>query len=586
VKHAKAIAVIAVASLGVLAACTGGGDETTSASAPDHATTDVVVQAIDDNREGPAEPIDGAVEGGTVTVLSQAMSTGTLDPTQAWNPDVLTILRGLVTRSLTQSVYNPAQHTMVLVPDIATDTGRPNADFTSWRFTIRDGVRYENGDEVTAADVAFGIKRSFDRTTFDEGPNSSNAYFLDGDTYQGPYRSGSNYPGVVVDGKTVTIKMDHPFPDMPLWASYPAIGPIPELGSNPITYWRHPLATGPYRIARYTPEKSLTLVRNRQWDPDTDPGRHAYPDRYVFDFTVSSKQAIVTTILGDSSRGSTSVAYQGPTAPDFITTSVYHRARKLNQLTVGPGPCTNWLALNNRKITDIRVRKAIGYAYPYQDAAASGYFDVSTWVPGTSILPPGFPGRLNFNPLSTRPGSTHADKAKALLKSAGYAPGEYVLKWPYNTGDPTSVAQNEALIHAFQVAGFTTKPYRLGNGHDLMAMSADPKAPINLHSDGWCPDWPSGISWFTDTFRSRGWGNAAYFAEPTVDAEIDRISQLPIDEQPPQWGALDKAIMTDYYPVVITGYRQAAMLHGSHIAGMNVDNNWSMPTWQDLHVIP
>jgi peptide/nickel transport system substrate-binding protein len=588
VKRTRAIAVVAVASLWVLAACTGGGDGGDSASASDTATVGGAALAIDGGREGPAEPIDGAHPGGVVTVLSQSVSTTTLDPTQAYNPDVLTILRGLVTRSLTQWVYDPALKQMALVPDIATDTGTPNEDFTQWTFTIRDGVRYENGSEVTAADVAFGIKRSFDRTTFDEGPGYSNTYLLDGDTYHGPYLSGTSYPGLTVDGNTLTLKMSRPFPDMPYWASFPAIGPIPEVVSDPAAYSRHPLATGPYRIARYTPLKSLVLVRNPEWDPATDPGRHAYPNRFVFKFAVPAKR-ITSTILGDSHRGRTSMAYPAPTSSTFITKSVYLRARRSNRLTVGPGPCTFWAAPDNRKITDIRVRRAIGYAYPYRQAqVASGGIQALTWVPGTSILPPGVPGRQDFNPLSTPPGSTDPDKATALLRRAGYAPGEYVLKWPYDGSDTASVASNQVIARAFRAAGFNTRPRRLLDGHGVYEMVSDPQAPINLRKDaGWCPDWPSGTSWFSNTFRQAGGigANFAYFGEPRVDTAIERITQLPLDEQAAQWGALDKTIMTDYYPVIITGYRQAALLHGSHIGGMNVDTNVAMPTWQDLHVI-
>jgi peptide/nickel transport system substrate-binding protein len=586
VKHARPIAIIAVASLWVVVACTGGGDGDNSASSPDTVTAGGVVQAIDAERDGPAPPVDGAVRGGTVTVLSQALSTDTLDPTQAYNPDVLSILRGLLTRSLTQWVYDPARHAMVLVPDVATDTGRSNADFTEWTFTIRDGVRYESGNEVTADDVAYGIKRSFDRTTFDQGPNYSNRYFVNGDSYQGPYRSGMAYRGVKVDGNTVTVKMSRPFPEMPYWASFPAMGPIPELGSNPILYAQLPLATGPYRIARYTPGKSLILVRNPEWDPDTDPGRHAYPNRYLFNFAVPAKR-IAHSILGDSGRGRTSVAYPAPTAQDFITPSVYLQARTSNRLTVGNRPCTFWLAPDNRKITDIRVRKAIGYAYPYRQAqAVSGGIDALTWVPGTSILSPGSPGRQHFNPLSIRPGTSDPEKARALLKQAGYAPGEYVLKWAYDTSDPDSVAKNEAISHALEVVGFTTKPHPLSSEQGVYLMNLDRQAPINLRNDGWCPDWPSGTSWFPETFRSQAGSNSAYFGEPTVDTQIDRFQKLPLNEQAAKWGALDKTIMTKYYPVVITGYRQAALLHGSHIGGMNVDTNVAMPTWQDLHVTP
>jgi peptide/nickel transport system substrate-binding protein len=586
VKRTRSIAIIAVASLWVVAACTGGGDGGDSASGPGTVTAGGVVQGIDAERDGAAPPVDGAVRGGTVTVLSQAMSTDTLDPTQAYNPDVLSILRGLLTRSLTQWVYDPAQQTMVLVPDIATDTGRSNADFTEWTFTIRDGVRYESGNEVTADDVAYGIKRSFDRTTFDQGPDYSNRYFVDGDSYQGPYTSGMAYRGVKVEGNTVTLKMSRPFPDLPYWASFPAIGPIPELGSNPILYAQLPLATGPYQIARYTPGKSLILMRNPEWDPTTDPGRHAYPNRYVFNFAAPAKR-IAHTILGDSGRGRTTVAYPAPTSQDFISRSVYLQARKSNRLTVGPGPCTFWLSPDNRKITDIRIRRAIGYAYPYKQAqAASGGIDALTWVPGTSILSPGFPGRQNFNPLSTPPGFTDPSKARALLRRAGYAPGEYVLKWYYDSSTMASIASNQVIVRALRAAGFRAKPKPGSFGYALDGLNRDPNAPVNLRIGGWCPDWPSGGSWFTETFGSQGGSNYAFFAEPAVDADFDRITRLPLDEQAAQWGALDKTIMTKYYPVVITGYRQAALLHGSHIGGMNVDTNVAMPTWQNLHVIP
>ena len=233
-------------------------------------------QAVDPDREGPAAPIEGAVEGGTVTALIASDSgqvdaqLATMDPTEAYYPIPSSVLSGLVTRSLTQ--YDPEQGSMVLVPDIATDIGTSNEDFTEWAFTVRDGVRFEDGKTVTAEDVAYGIKRSFDRDTFVDGPTYSNDHFLDGDTYKGLYTGGSGYDGVVVDGDTVTIKMERPFPEMPYWGAFPTMGPILERGSDPARYALHPLATGPYKFAEYTRGKSLTLVRNDEWDADTDPG--------------------------------------------------------------------------------------------------------------------------------------------------------------------------------------------------------------------------------------------------------------------------------------------------------------------------
>ncbi|MBA2531918.1 MAG: hypothetical protein H0V23_07410, partial [Nocardioidaceae bacterium] len=138
--------------------------------------------------------------------------------------------------------------------------------------------------------------------------------------------------------------MAKPFQDMPYWAAWPAIGPIPERGSDPATYRRHPLATGPYRFADYTPGKSLTLVRNEYWDPDTDPGRHAYPDRYEFTFDVPVER-IDATILGDSAKAATTLSMSSVSADD------YRRVAELNQLAFGSSPCTFFLSPDYRKIT-------------------------------------------------------------------------------------------------------------------------------------------------------------------------------------------------------------------------------------------
>ncbi len=96
--------------------------------------------------------------------------TTTLDPSELYYTDADSYMTGLVTRSLTQYKYDPDTKQMVLVPDLATDLGTHNDDFTQWTFTIRPGVKYENGKTVTAKDVAFGMTRCMDAATFPTGP--------------------------------------------------------------------------------------------------------------------------------------------------------------------------------------------------------------------------------------------------------------------------------------------------------------------------------------------------------------------------------------------------------------------------------
>ncbi|MGI8702842.1 MAG: ABC transporter substrate-binding protein [Nocardioidaceae bacterium] len=526
---------------------------------------------------GPAAPIPGAQKGGIVNVISVA-GLNTMDPTEAYYTNTYSILSGLVARSLTQYVYRDGQ--MVLIPDLATDLGTPNADFTSWKFTIRDGVKWENGTPVTAADVKYGIERSFDRSSFPEGAAYSNEYFLNGDTYEGPYKSGTNYPGVIVKGNTLTIKMSQPFPDMPYWGAFSAMGPIPKGDvSAPGKYALHPWSTGPYMFDKYVPEKSLTLKRNPNWDPKTDPGRHAYPDGYNMKFDVPTAK-IDQIMLQDEP---TTLSYDNVSSDDYIS----FKQNASDRLVVGSTPCTRYWAPDYRKITDINVRKALAYAYPYADVyAATGLIPGVTRSYGTNLMPPGIPGRKTFNPLPDhQPGSTDTAKAKALLQKAGKM--GYEIKFLYSTDDPLSVNGKDQIVKSLEASGFKATPVAT-NTTDYSTQRADPNAPINVRDVGWCSDWPSGASWFpplmgtTDLTKEGLGSNYGAFSEPAVDAKIKSIQMLKITDQPAAWNALDKFIQTKYFPIFVTGYYGAAMMRGSAIQGFNDDNVSGMPTWKDI----
>ena len=64
-------------------------------------------------------------------------------------------------------------------------------------------------------------------------------------------------------------------------------------------YHLHPVASGPYKIESYTPDKSLNLVRNENWDAATDPNRPAYPDRFQIEFNVDRDVANQRLLAGD-----------------------------------------------------------------------------------------------------------------------------------------------------------------------------------------------------------------------------------------------------------------------------------------------
>jgi len=578
----KPAVVLATAALMTLAACGGGsgngGGPTSEETLGEGGNAG---SGKNPDAEAPREVPDGATEGGTFTVLTNQVPS-TLDPTQAYYTDSTAILSDLVTRSLTQYVYDEETNDMVLIPDMATDLGRPNEDNTEWTFTLREGLKYEDGTDVKAEDVAYAIKRSFAIEELPDGPTYQTTFFLDGDKYKGPFQDGDDYAGVEVNGMDITIKMRRPFSDMDYYASFPAFTAIPQEKDDPANYGKHPLATGPYKFADYKPGSSLTLEKNEHWDPNTDPGRIQTVDGWEFRFGEDSSK-LENVIINDNGSAQTTLTY------DNVTPAGYRAIQEdKDRLVRGTSPCTYMWFLDMTKIKDMKVRQAIGYAFPYRSYwKASGEIEGVTRVPGTSILPPGTAGRVEYDPLGIEGVNTDPQRAKELLAEAG-AEG-YEIKFLFATDDALSVAGKNEIVKGLEEAGFKATPIA-STQETIRTDRTDYDSPINVRSSGWCSDWPSGGSWFPAQWAGElvgleGMPNPTNLDDPKVNAEINRIlDELPPEEAAGAWGELDKMIGEEIYPSVNLGYSGTAMIHGSKVAGMANDNVRGMPTFGLMYI--
>jgi peptide/nickel transport system substrate-binding protein len=579
---------VALSSVGLLAlaACGGSGGDSGPTSTPTFNGGNTG-NGQDAKAQGPVT-IDGAQKGGTVTVTTLTGLTTTIDPSEIYYTDTSSIFSGLIGRSLTQYKYDPKTKNMILVPDLATDLGQHNDNYTKWTFTIRPGVKWENGKTVTAKDVAFGMTRCMDAATFPTGPCQyySNVYFKGGADYKGMYTSGKKtVSGIQVNGNKITISMAKPFPDMPYWGTFPANGPVPSGSvSDPKTYKNHPLSTGPYMIKTFNPSKELVLVRNPYWDAKTDPARTQYPDGYDFKMQTQSEKTD-QILLADSGDGQTTLTYDDLLAPDFQKM----QRDSPERLTLGGSPCTYYWAPDNRKITNKKVREALSWAYPYKNAIlAAGLIPNVNAIPSQNLMPPGLPGRSPYNVTGRKGFETDPAKAKALLKSAN-ATG-YEIKFLFRTDDPISVKTKDAIVKGLTEAGFKATPVPTTTANYVVARD-NTKEDINVRSAGWCSDWPSGSTWMppvlgsTNPDQSSSFGsNYSAFSNKAADNQMDAIQRMPLDQQADAWNALDKQIATKFFPLFTTYYTGIAQAHGSKIQGDFDDNTLGMPTWKNMWV--
>ncbi len=590
-----AAASVAALTLG-LAACGGGSDDDGGGDSSNNFTEGASSSGgkIPD-ATGPAPEVEGAQTGGEISVIAPDPDDGptSLDPAGLWSVTDNAITQDLVFRSLTQFRRDAETGEYVLVPDLATDLGTPNEDFTEWRFTIKDGIKWEDGSTVTAEEVAYGIKRSFDEDNFPTGPGTSysNPYFLGGDKYKGPYVSGEEFEGVTVEGSDIILKMATPFAEMDYYGIFPAMGPVKLDSPAPPDYGLAPLATGPYKIEKYVPNQEIVLVKNDQWDPDSDPARHQYVDKYTFTFDGDNSVAD-KTVLSD----------QGATT---IVTSMlgqdYTKALQDgldSQVLLGPQPCTGMSMPNYAKIPELEVRQALAFAYPYEDAwSAAGELPGVTLSNGATdpelgfgLLPPGMAGREPWNPeIDGKTIQYDPEHAKALLAKAGFKPGEYEASWVFDSSSPEGKAAADQVKLAYEKAGFNPKPYPYGGG-SLYDVWTDPEnalyKKINILGTAWCQDWPSAATFLPVIVGTGSPYNTGAFSEPEVDAEIERIqTEVPIEDQPEAWGALEQKVMTDYMPVINRGYYQVIFGFGTSIGGFANDTSvGGAPNYRDIYV--
>ncbi len=335
----------------------------------------------------------------------------------------------------------------------------------------------------------------------------------------------------------------------------------------------------PTRSSRSAPVKRLVLVKNDQWDPATDPARHQYADGFVIKLTQDPNQVDQIMLSGNTDS-------QSAIALGINSTNYQEYLDKLgDRMVKQSAQCVSYMSPDYTKITDINIRKAIAYAIPYEDIwTAGGEVPGVTRVPANSIMPPGMSGKEEYF-VEGEQFTYQPEKAKALLADAGVT-GDYELTNVFFEPDPLAVDAQKVLVEGMKAAGFklTGIPVEV-SPYDIW-LNPDDKInkKLNLRGVNWCSDWPSGLTMVPPLLKTGGPYNTSFFSEPAIDEEMDGITSLPLEDQAAAWGALDKKISTEYFPMIPTAFRNEMLTYGEKIGGFNGDPTMGAPYYKDVFV--
>ena len=505
-------------------------------------------------------------KGGTLTMLASGDVDNNLDPGYSYYQYDF-ILDNDLHRTLYR--YKPNDTTKPS-PDLAD--GQPVIANGGKTITIKikKGVKFSPpvNREVTAADVKYAMERDFLPQV---GNGYANSYWPDiigaKDMASG---KAKEIKGITTPDKyTLKLQLDRPVAPIVVGAMVlPGTAPVPKDYAQKFDqgkkseYGPHLVTTGPYmipndasgKVTGYVPGRSITLVRNPNWDPKTD-WRPAYLDKIVVkegvDPTVGNRQVL---------SGSDEVANPVDLAPtpDFLKQNL--NGPKKDQLVPSSYTGrTRWVALNTTKkpFDNINVRKAVSAALNRQ-AMLLGFGGTAVGQVANHIIPPGVAGFKESGGLKgtgvdylAHPGGDPA-VAASYLKKAGFANGKYsgpaITMVADNAGNQKAAAQ--VVLDSLQKLGFNVK-FRATTRDTMFSKfcSVPKNEPEVCPSVGWLKDFADPQTMIDPVFNGKnivqtGNVNWSLLNDKTLNSEMDKAETVVGDQARAQaWANIDKKVI-------------------------------------------
>jgi peptide/nickel transport system substrate-binding protein len=488
--------------------------------------------------------------GGTMRMLARS-AAGTLDPHINYTLQYWQIFQPLYD-GLVAFRKADGKDGFKIVADLAEDMPAVSDDGKTFTFKLRKGIKFSNGQDVTVKDVVASFQRIFKVS----GPTSGTFYagIVGADKCLADTKSCTLDGGVVGDeaAGTVTInivKPDAEFIDklaMPHAVILPADTPTEDVGSNPIP------GTGAYMISAYDPNKGMTMVRNphfHEWSEEAQPD--GYPDVVQYDFGLT-EEAAVTAIQ----KGEADWMYDQPPTDRLVELGTKY----MDQVHISPLTAWWYAPLNTRlaPFDNEKARQAVAYAVD-RNTLVNLFGGKVLASPVCQVLPPDFPGHVDYCPFTKNPGAKWSapdlDKAKQLVEESG-TKGQKV----------TVIVEDNAVSRSIGVY-LQSVLSSIGYQADVKPISPNiqftyiqnTNNKVQMSVSQWYQDYPAASNFLNilfgcDSFRegSDASVNISGFCDKDIDAKMKQAMDLGVTDQEAAnklWAEVDKEV-TDKAPAV------------------------------------
>jgi peptide/nickel transport system substrate-binding protein len=425
---------VSVAGANALAACSPA----TPATPAPAATTAKVTEAP----KPTAAPKATLTRGGTLTLRSRVERAdhparfSLVSQSHPWRH---------VFEYLTQTDAKGITHPYLLEKWEASD------DLKTWKLKLRQGIKFNNGKELTADDVVFNFQQWLKKET--------------GSSLMGQMSYLSPDGVEKVDDYNVTLHLKSPTIFLPEHLFHYAAAIVPSTFGGDIT--REPIGTGPYTVKEYVPGERCRLVRREGYWQNGEDGK---PLPYLDEIVMVQLGDDPSAWLAALKSGQVEMVVEPPV-------TIWEGVKDDPRFTVLPTQTAATRVLrvraDQKPWTDNRVRQALKYCHNREKILALALRNQGVIGNDTHVAP------VQPEYVDIPPFPFDTAKAKALLADAGY-PNGLDVELAVASDWPESMAYAQALKEDAAAAGFRI---------NLKTM------PATQYWDGWT-DFNMGITWW------------------------------------------------------------------------------------------
>lgn len=417
------------------------------------------------------------------------------EPVLDWDPSVEFSNGIVVMNNIYETLlrYDPLKNKVE--PLLATEYSK-SPDSLTWTFKIRKGVKFHDGTELNAEAVKFSIDRTINL--------KKGAYYI--------WDSVKEIK--VLDDYTVQFALKYPAPlDLIASSGYAAFIMSPKAVQSHPDNWLsqgNEAGTGPYKLQSFKTGDEVVLTAFKDYWKGWH-GKH-------FDKVLIKKIPETASRRQMVEKGEADITFELP----YEDINSLKNNPNINVLE-GPAFENLYFFFNTEKapFNNKLVRQALSYAFPYRDVVKYAMGSYATQARGA--IPYGLWGHGSNLPQYT----TDLNKARELLKQAGYPNGGFKILLTYMSGDEAE--KKAAELFKAQLAKLNIDLEVRGMPWDSqweLSKSQDPNKRQDMMAMYWWPDYASPYSWLYNLYHSEQeiMYNVSYWKNPQFDQLIDQAN--------------------------------------------------------------